>query len=204
MQSSAHRKAMRIRAIVLVTTFVCALLGAGRSWPRQTKSLADELKLPAELAHYKDWKKQLESPTPVPLALWTQCIATTPADWAEAQKKHGPHSQHYIQVYANPIAMQNLSPGKTGPFQPGAIIAKEKLFDLPEGTVAGVAFMIKRSDPKFAGTGGWEFDYYPRPSGVMTTSGCASCHQSAAATDYVFGEYPSTAGDRHSIQTHSQ
>jgi hypothetical protein len=84
------------------------------------------------------------------------------------------------------------------------VIAKEKILDLPEGTVAGVAFMIKRATPQFASTGGWEFAYYPRSGDSASTQGCSGCHQGAASTDYVFGHYPSSGDSLHPIQTHSK
>jgi hypothetical protein len=84
------------------------------------------------------------------------------------------------------------------------VIAKEKLMDSPEGTVAGVAFMIKRSTPQFASTGGWEFAYYPRSGNSASIQACAACHLSAASKDYVFGLYPSSGDPSRPTQTHSR
>ncbi len=190
------------RKIAIVVCVVCWLLGAGRLLPKQTKSLADRFNLPADLASYKDWKKQVEAPTPVPFALWLQCTMPAPTDWEEAKKKYGPHNQHYIQVYANPIAAQHLLPGNKGPFPTGSVIAKEKLFDSAAGTVFGVAFMTKRSEPKFASSGGWEFSYYPQSTEPASADGCVNCHVAAASTDYIFGQYPSRADGMHPIPTY--
>jgi hypothetical protein len=126
----------------------------------------------------------------------------TPADWTQAREKHGPHSEHYIQVYANQIATQTLRQGKAGKFLTGAVIAKEKLMDSPQGTVAGVAFMIKRGTLQFASTGGWEFAYYPQSGDSAGIQGCAMCHRSAASKDYVFGQYPSSGDPLSPAQTH--
>ena len=149
------------RALV-AALIACGLVGADLLWPAQLRSLVDQLKLPADLAKYKEWRTLLQSPAPVPLELWIRCISPTPSDWAQAREKYGPHTEHYIQVYANQIATQTLRQGKAGLFLTGAVIAKEKLMASPQGTVAGVAFMIKRGTPQFASTGGWEFAYYPR------------------------------------------
>ena len=84
------------------------------------------------------------------------------------------------------------------------MIAKEKLMDSPQGTVAGVAFMIKRGTPQFASTGGWEFAYYPRSGDSAGIQACATCHRSAASKDYVFGQYPSSGDPLRPTQTHSR
>jgi hypothetical protein len=129
-------------------------------------------------------------------------MAPTPTDWTQAREKHGPHTEHFIQVYANQIASQTLRQDKVRLFPAGAVIAKEKLVDSPQGTVAGVAFMIKRGTPEFAGTGGWEFAYYPRSGDSASIPACATCHRSVASKDYVFGQYPSSGDPSHPTQTH--
>jgi hypothetical protein len=137
----------------------------------------------------------------VPLDLWIRCVLPTPTDWTQAREKYGPHTEHYIQVYANQIATQTLRQGKGGPFPIGAVIAKEKLMNSPQGAVA---FMIKRGTPQFASTGGWVFAYYPRSGDSASIQACATCHRSAAPKDYVFGEYPSSGDPLGATQTHSR
>jgi hypothetical protein len=127
-------------------------------------------------------------------------MAPAPADWAQAREKHGPHTEHYIQVYANPVATQTFGKGKGRLFPAGAVIVKEKLMD-SQGAVAGVAFMMKRGTPQFANTGGWEFAYYPRSGDSASLKACADCHRSAASKDYIFGQYPSPS-DPRPTQTH--
>ena len=166
--------------------------------------MPDQLNLPADLAKYKEWRTQLQSPAPVPLELWIRCVAPTPADWTHAREKYGPHTEHYIQVYANQIATETLRKGRPGLFPTGAVIAKEKLLGSPQGTVAGVAFMVKRGMSQFASTGGWEFAYYPRPDDFASTRDCVNCHRSVAPKDYVFGEYPSSGDPLSPSQSHSR
>jgi len=198
---------LRIKSItsaLVAALIACALLGAGLLRPGQVRPQVDQLKLPADLAKYKEWRTLLQSPAPVPLELWIRCIAPTPSDWTQAREKYGPHTEHYIQVYANQVATQTLQQGKTGLFLTGAVIAKEKLMDSPQGTVAGVAFMVKRGTPQFVSTGGWEFVYYPRTGDSASVEACATCHRSAASRDYVFGQYPSSGDPLRPTQTHSQ
>ena len=181
----------------------CGLFGASVLCSGQSRSVVEQLKLPVDLANYKEWRALLQSPEPVPLELWLRCMTSTPADWAQAREKHGPHTDHYIQVYANQIAAQTLRGSKAGLFPTGAAIAKEKLMDSPQGTVAGVAFMIKRGTPQFSRTGGWEFAYYPGSGESASIQACASCHRTVASKDYVFGKYPSLGDPLGLPQTHS-
>ena len=203
MEASSLLKVNPVTRAVIVALITSVLVCAGLLCPAPLPTVVDQLKLPADLAKYKEWKALLQSPEPVPLELWTRCMASTPTEWAQAREKHGPHTEHYIQVYANPIATQTLGQGKAGVFRTGAVIAKEKLTDSPQGTVAGVAFMIKIGLPQFASTGGWEFAYYPRSGDSASIQACATCHRSASK-DYVFGQYPSAGDPLHPAQTHSR
>jgi hypothetical protein len=204
MKGSSLLRIQPITRALVAILIAFGVLGADLLWTVELRSEVDQLRLPADLAKYKEWRTLLQSPAPVPLELWIECIAPTPADWTQAREKYGPHTDHFIQVYANQIATQTLRQGKTGPFLTGAVIAKEKLMDSPQGTVAGVAFMIKRGTPQFASTGGWEFAYYPRSGDSASSQACATCHRSAASKDYVFGHYPSTGDPLRPTQTHSQ
>jgi Cytochrome P460 len=193
MEISVLLRGKPVGMTLVAALLVSGLFGAEHLWSGQSRFLSPDFKLPTGLANSKEWKTMLESPKPVPLALWLQCIAPTPADWSKAKEKYGPHSAHYIQVYANQIANHTLLGGKRGTFPTGAVIAKEKLMDSSTGTVVGVAFMIKRSEPKFASTGGWEFSYYPRSDDTASMQECGNCHRAVASRDYVFGPYPSSA-----------
>lgn len=204
MKGSSLLRIKPITRALVAALIASVLLGADLLWPGQMRSGVDQLKLPADLANYKEWRSLLQSPAPVPLELWLKCMAPTPTDWSQAREKYGPHTEHYIQVYANQIASQTLREGKVGPFLTGAVIAKEKLTDSPQGTVAGVAFMIKRSTPQFVSTGGWEFAYYPRSGDSAGIQACATCHRSAASKDYVFGQYPSSGDPLRPTQTDPQ
>jgi Cytochrome P460 len=204
MKGSSLLRNRPITRVLVAASIACGLLGADLLWPGRLRSAIDELKLPADLAKYKEWRTLIQSPAPVPLELWIRCVAPTPTDWTQAREKYGPHTEHYIQVYANQAATQILLQGKSAVFPTGAVIAKEKLMDSPQGTVAGVAFMIKRSTPQFASTGGWEFAYYPRSRDSASVQACATCHRSAATKDYVFGQYPSSGDPLRPTQTHSR
>jgi hypothetical protein len=161
-----------------------AILGMGLAPP------AAPLVLPPDLAGYRQWTALLKQPLGVSERLWAQCMAPTPAQWASQTAKHGPHTQHYIRVYANPPAAARLASGERGALPVGAIVAKEKLGLSPDGAPAGVAFMIKRAGRAFAESGGWEFAYFPDSGDSRRTHrACAACHQ-AASSDYVFGPYP--------------
>lgn len=208
-QRSGTMRAVLLRQKSVTACLVAILLASGlycaeQVWPGQSPIVARDLKVPADLASYKDWKTLLGSPKPVPFQLWIQCIAPTPADWSKAKEKYGPHSAHYIQVYANQIAAQSFVQGKAVAFATGAVIAKEKLMDSPTGTVVGVAFMTKRSAPNFAATGGWEFSYYPQSGETTSIQQCGNCHTAVADRDYVFGQYPSPGDPLAPLQIHNR
>lgn len=164
------------------------------SLPSQSESRAAGLDLPHEVAEYTAWPQLLKEPHPVSWELWIRCMAPTAADWESARRKTGPHTEHVIMVYGNPAAVAGLSrKGKAFPL--GAAIAKEKRHLGATGSPDGVAFMVKRDAPEFTDTGGWEFLYYPSTGDKRAThEQCGSCHRSAAARDYVFGEYPRQGG----------
>jgi hypothetical protein len=149
--------------------------------------------LPGDLAEYRQWPPLLEQPRHVSKALSELCMPPTEAQWQAEREEHGPHAQHLIMVYGNPSAAAALSADTHGPFEEGAILAKEKLVPGSKSP-DGVGFMVKRSDPRVRDTGGWEFSYFP-PKGDarLTHEHCASCHRGAIAKDYVFGDYPAPA-----------
>jgi hypothetical protein len=152
---------------------------------------AAELHLPPALATYRQWAQLFKEPLGVSYTLWIQCMAPTPADWARQTAVHGPHTQHYIRVYGNETASTFLASGRTWPLPAGAIVAKEKLGQSPDGVPVGAAFMIKRGGAAFADSGGWEFLYYPASGDARRThEACAACHRGAKSRDYIFGTYP--------------
>lgn len=150
------------------------------------------LALPAEFASYRAWKPLMNAPQEVPLDLWMKCVAPSQADWDEARKAHGPHTQRMIQVFANPAAHKSLKNVKSKGFAEGSVLAKEKMTEDSDHTeFSGVAFMVKRSADQFPDSGGWEFRYFPSNDNEreQTQLACAGCHKTAAR-DFVFGDYP--------------
>jgi hypothetical protein len=172
-------KDWRFRVVLVFVSLACVLrVGSAQS------------KLPAEMAGYRAWGKLLPEPRLVPLELWQLCRSPTPEDWKVAAKTQGPHNQHFIQVYANPLASAALRQGHTTTLPIGSIIAKDKLLKQDTAKSEGTAVMIKRSDPKFAATGGWEFFFISSngKKASVDSASCAACHQ-RATIDYVRGEY---------------
>jgi hypothetical protein len=160
------------------------LVGSGGSY-----GAGKPLGLPDEFVSYRAWPLLLKTPHQVPLELAIRCAAPKPADWAEAMKKHGPHTQRYVRVFANPVAAAALRAG--GPLPVGSVIAKDKLVDPQDDTPEGVGLMVKRPDARLGATGGWEFLYFPAVGDRREThEHCAACHRAATMTDYVFGSYP--------------
>jgi hypothetical protein len=142
-----------------------------------------------EIAAYRTWTALVKDARPVPAELWRRCVPATAADWDKARSSHGPHTQRFIRVYANPYAVDGLA--RKPPMNPtGAVIVKEKLLAETDATPDGVALMVKRNDPGFRDTGGWEFLFHPAdPDPQQTHQACAACHRAASARDYVMGSY---------------
>ena len=159
-------------------------MGAGGSGTPSSQSL------PPEVDSYRSWRAMLADPRPVPFEMWTRCVAATAGDWDRAREKHGPHTQRFIRVYANPPAVQRLQGGNPAALPVGAVIVKEKLLAAADPAPAGLAFMVKRGEGRFRDSGGWQFVYFPPgPDPVKTHEACAACHRVAAARDHVFGTY---------------
>ena len=176
---------MRSRNLLLV---FCALLV---SLAAQQPPGVDD-RLPAELAGYLKWVALNTFPRLVPYEFFLRCAPTTAADWAEARKTYGPHTQHYIRVYGTEQAADALRQPKPGALPTGSMIAKEKFLKFEAaGSPEGLGFMIRRGTAAFADTDGWEFLYFPDPGDRRKThEECASCHRAAPSGNYIFGKYP--------------
>jgi len=150
---------------------------------------ATGVQVPTELAKFRSWPTLVKSPHGVPLKLYIQCMAPTQGQWDAAQKTYGPHAKKFVQYYANDVAAKAFAAKQKLP--KGSVIAKEKRGASEHGVTEGVAFMVKRDTSEFRGSGGWEFLYFPASSDQKATQrACASCHEGAKTTDYVFGSYP--------------
>lgn len=147
--------------------------------------------IPEALAGYREWGTLLKEPQQVPYELAILCAPATHRQVAEAKKRHGPHFDYLIEVYANPAAKAVLQDEGTKTLPTGAVIAKEKLRWVKPGQIEvdGVAFMVKRGGAEFRDSGGWEFLFFPQGKTRPTHQACARCHQAAAGRDYVFGSY---------------
>src|ERR1700751_2453964 len=99
MNGSSLLSVKPITRALVVALITCGLVCAGLLWPAPLRTVVDQLKLPADLAKYKEWRALLQSPEPVTLELWTLCVSPSPAYRTQAREKYGPHTEHYIQVF---------------------------------------------------------------------------------------------------------
>jgi len=177
-------KARRLgtRALVVASSFL--VFGA--------QSLTtSSLVLPLELSGYRSWPAATSEPIPVPLQLWLACSRPTTQQRAEAYRAHGVHAERYIRVYASPGAAVLLPDTVHRAFPIGSVIAKEKLANLGDKSPEGVAFMVRRAEPRFRESGGWEFLYFPAQGNKAEVhQACAECHRSSPTGDFVLGHYP--------------
>ena len=170
-------------SLALIT---CAGLLAGLS------AWAGDFAIPSPLSAYRSWKALTSAPQPIPYQLAQLCAAMAPA--LPKAPDHGPHANRWVMVYANPAADAALTSASVTKFPAGAIIAKEKRTTADAAHPEGVAFMVKHRAGEFAGSGGWEFLYYPSAGASASYEGCISCHRARGKKDYVFGSYGPAGG----------
>lgn len=123
--------------------------------------------------------------TPKPLVVSERialaCMAPAPAVMAEEERRFGPHTGAFINVYVNDAAKRAMAAGASV-YPPGAVIVKEKV---GQDAVGG---MVKRAPGFDAANGDWEYFYASR-GGPFTTgrlANCIACHAQAKNADYVF------------------
>jgi Cytochrome P460 len=151
---------------------------------------------PADLASYRSWQTLTAEPEQVPYYLSLLCSRVTPERIELERKSHGPHTDRWVKVYANPAALRVLRDKAATTFPPGSIIAKEKLLQPTDSHAEGVGFMIKHPQGEFAGSGGWEFLYQPAADSKLAYDGCVTCHRAGGTKDYVFGTYDRPSASR--------
>lgn len=136
-----------------------------------TTAPGGDVRVPSTLTGYRSWTEVTPGPTLMPYELAVQCMPVTEAQLEQARKSHGPHTNLWSMVYANPVALAALRAKDAKVFASGSILAKEKRREREDATPEGVAFMIKHPKGEFVASDGWEFAYYPSPPLVQVTSG---------------------------------
>jgi hypothetical protein len=165
-----------------MTTRIAVLaLAAVGAWAAAATGAAQ----PRDLAGYRSWRALSAEPHLVPYELALLCRVTT-ARIEAARAGHGPHTNRWIKVYANPAASAVLDDPRIPVYPAGAMLAKEKLLQPADAHAEGVAFMIKYGDGRFAESGGWEFADYPAGGAKGSYDRCVPCHRAGATRDYVF------------------
>ena len=165
---------------------------AGAGLLADMSARAADVAIPSPLADYRSWKALTSTPQPIPYQLAQLCMAMPLAHLKAPE--HGPHANRWVMVYANPAADAALANASVARFPVGAIIAKEKRIAAGAAHPEGVAFMVKHRAGEFAGSGGWEFLYYPSTGALLSYEGCISCHRARGRKDYVFGSYATAQG----------
>jgi hypothetical protein len=142
----------------------------------------------APVEEYLSWERLTAEPQAVSFQLAIQCAPITEAQLEQERVRHGPHTNRWVTVYANPIAATALKDPASKEFPEGAVIVKEKRRGPNDAVVEAVAFMTKRSRDQFPQSDGWQFSYRPADASA-TYDGCIACHRASAPKDFVFGGY---------------
>jgi hypothetical protein len=164
---------------MVLLSLIVAVISIGCRAIADTGSQADD---------YRSWTRLTSDPHPVSFALSAQCAPVTAAQLERDRQIHGPHSDRWIMVYANPIAAAALRDKNVTVFPEGAVIVKEKLRAPEDPKAEAVAVMTKRSAKDFPNSNGWEFSFRPTEA-TPTYEGCIACHRAGGKKDFVFGQY---------------
>ena len=135
---------------------------------------------------YRKFKRLTKEPRHVAPLTAGLCRTVTKDDLAREKAIAGPHTQHWVHIYANAGAAESIA-AKGAEFPVGAVIVKEKLGE-DLNSVTGVGGMVKRTKGYDPANGDWEFFYYT-PGGDFTTgklANCIDCHK-GGKRDHVFG-----------------
>jgi hypothetical protein len=137
---------------------------------------------------YASLKLMTKQPIAVSPGLSTLCKSAAVPDVAA---QYGPHANGTVRIFMNDLAAGAFA--QPGTFPVGSVIVKEK-----QPSKFGVGGMIKRPPGYDSDHGDWEYFYFEDPakldSGKLTS--CAQCHERAAKTDYVFGEWAGRGGTK--------
>jgi hypothetical protein len=132
------------------------------------------------------------------------CIGVQQFHVEESRKRAGPHALTAIRIYMNDLA-HDAFVNRTAIYPVGSVIVKEKrgleyvvgeyVVGRPSQSKAttpdGVGGMIKRARGYDPDHGDWEYFYFEDDSKIESgrIANCVQCHQSAGATDHVFGDW---------------
>ena len=139
------------------------------------------------------------TPVEVNQQLATLCIGVQQGHVNEARKRSGPHALTAIRIFMNDLAYDAFHKA-AATYPVGSIIVKEKRgvesflstsSRSKATTPDGVGGMIKRDSGYDPEHGDWEYFYFDDASRIESgrIANCVQCHQSAAATDHVFGNW---------------
>jgi hypothetical protein len=114
------------------------------------------------------------------------------ATWTKVNPKPVPGHETYVNIYVNDLAKDIYTSASGKTFPACATIVKEQLASQTSTDVTALTIMVKMPagyDP--ANNDWWWAMYDPDGTSVQQSgklSQCSSCHQPAAASDYVFSQ----------------
>ncbi len=143
--------------------------------------------LPGMLANYPSWTR---FPT-IPVSSFVNGLCFVPPIASAFQENEavekGPHRDKYLSVYFNAEAATVVRSLRNAMFPMGSIIVKEKKFT-KDAPAHALGVMMKDGE-----AGKWRYLYLNEAGELIQdpkrTQNCATCHERAVKTDYVFGNY---------------
>lgn len=149
-------------------------------------------------AGYAKYEKITPEPVYVNPVLAMLCRGASKQEVEKAKIKHGPHANTAVVIHMNALAANAF---KTGlPHYPlGSVIVKQKSilgYVGDDGKTVrqadnGVGGMIKRQAGYDPTHGDWEYFYFEDVAKIESgrIASCVQCHDTAKATDRVFGSW---------------
>jgi len=158
------------------------------SWRRITSAAhAEELTVTEQSVFSFSKSLVLLTPSPiiVSVELAIKCTTPTAAELAADERRIGPHSDAFVNLYVNELAKRAIA-DKAVLFPTGAVIVKEKLKRDVSATAVGG--MVKRAAGFDPDHGDWEYFYAAKSGGFASgrLDNCIACHTQAKSRDYVF------------------
>jgi Cytochrome P460 len=148
---------------------------------------AEELTITEQsvFSFYKSLDLLTPSPIIVSVELAIKCTTPTAAELAADERRTGPHSDAFVNLYVNELAKRAIA-DKAVLFPTGAVIVKEKLKRDVSATAVGG--MVKRAAGFDPDHGDWEYFYAAKSGGFASgrLDNCIACHTQAKSRDYVF------------------
>jgi hypothetical protein len=149
-------------------------------------------------AGYAKYEKITPEPVYVNPILAMLCRGASKQEVEKERIKHGPHANTAVVIHMNALAANAFKTGLTS-YPAGSVVVKQKTIlghvgddgKFVRPAENGVGGMIKRQAGYDPAHGDWEYFYFEDVAKIESgrIASCVQCHDTAKATDHVFGSW---------------